>query len=417
MKIYIQQAKVICSTSAYHNQVVDILVDNGIITQIGENLVIDNADTTYQANGLCVSLGFACTHVNVPDPGLEHKEDLNSAVKAAKNGGFTAMGIQPGTTPPMQTKAAIEYTLAKTANSGVEAWPIGALFIDNQGKDLAELYDMQQAGAVAFSDAGNPVTDSGAMGRAMQYANGIGAVLMVFPLDKSMAAQGIVNEGVNATRLGLKTQPAIAEELMVARNIALAKYYGVGLHFSAISTAGSVALIAQAQADGLAITAGVHFYNVCLTDDVLQTFDSNYKTQPPLRTQPDVEALIQGLNDGVISLINTNHTPQAIEDKDVEFDFAGYGMLGLDVAFAALNTYVAPKIGIDKLVHILTQNPRLLLNRNIPTLAEGAAANLTLFNPTEEFTFGLSDIASKSRNTPFIGTTFTGRVVAVVTGV
>jgi dihydroorotase len=414
MKILIKQATVVSKQSQFNNKKVDVLIEGGIINQISEAPLGVEVDKVFEGDGLHLSLGFADITANFADPGFEYKEDFKSGAAAAIAGGYTAVGVQPTTQPALHTKSEIEYVVAKSANKGLEVWPIGSLFVANEGKDLAELYDMQLAGAVAFSDAKKPIADAGALSRAIQYAGGINSPVMVLPYDKTIAPGGMVNEGEVATRLGLKGIPALAEELMVARNIALAEYNNAPLHFTAISTQGSVALVRKAKAQGLAITAGVNFYNLFQTDEELTGFDSNFKVTPPLRTQADVDALIAGLQDGTIDIINADHTPENIENKDVEFDFAAYGMIGFEVAFAALNTHVAPKIGLDKLITILTENPRKLFGRPLPDFAEGAKANFTLFNPTQQFTFEKTDIRSKSKNTPFVGTEFTGKVVATI---
>jgi dihydroorotase len=416
MKILIKQATVVNAGSKFNKKKVDVLIENGIIAKVSESPLTVEADKIIESDGLHLSIGWADITANFADPGFEYKEDMASGAAAAQMGGYTAVGVQPTTQPALHTKAEIEYVVAKSANNAVEIWPIGSLFVANEGKDLAELYDMKLAGAVAFSDAKKPIADAGALSRAMQYAGGINTPIMVLPYDKTVAPGGMVNEGEVATALGLKGIPALAEELMVARNIKLAEYNNAPLHFTAISTQGSVKLIREAKASGLKITAGVNFYNLFQTDEALKGFDSNFKVSPPLRTRADVDALVEGLKDGTIDIINADHNPENIEQKDVEFDFAAYGMIGFEVAFAALNTHVAPKIGLDKLIGILTENPRKLFSREVPQLEEGAKANLTLFNPTEKFTFEKANIRSKSKNTPYIGTEFTGKVIATVRG-
>jgi dihydroorotase len=416
MKILIKQATVVNAGSKFNKKVVDVLIENGIVAKVSESPLAVEADKIIESDGLHLSLGWADITANFADPGFEYKEDMASGAAAAQAGGYTAVGVQPATHPALHTKSEIEYVVAKSANKAVEVWPIGSLFVANEGKDLAELYDMKLAGAIAFSDAKKPIADAGALSRALQYAGGINSPIMVLPYDKTVAPGGMVNEGEVATKLGLKGIPALAEELMVARNIKLAEYNNAPLHFTAISTKGSVALIREAKAAGLPVTAGVNFYNLFQTDDALTGFDSNFKVTPPLRTQDDVDALVDGLKDGTIDIINADHSPETIEYKDVEFDFAAYGMIGLEVAFAALNTHVAPKIGLEKLVSILSENPRRLFAQPIPELAEGAKANFTLFNPSQKFTFAKADIRSKSKNSPYIGTEFTGKVIATVRG-
>jgi dihydroorotase len=416
MKILIKQATVVNAGSKFNKKIVDVLIDSGVIAKVSDSPLNDTADKIIEADGLHLSLGWADITANFADPGFEYKEDMASGAAAAQAGGYTAVGVQPTTQPALHTKSEIEYIVAKSANKAVEVWPIGSLFVANEGKDLAELYDMKLAGAVAFSDAKRPIADAGALSRALQYSGGINTPIMVLPYDKTVAPGGMVNEGEVATRLGLKGIPALAEELMVARNIKLAEYNNAPLHFTAISTKGSVKLVKEAKASGLKITAGVNFYNLFQTDDALTGFDSNFKVTPPLRTQADVDALVEALKEGTIDIVNADHSPENIEHKDVEFDFAAYGMIGLEVAFAALNTYVSPKIGLEKLVNILTENPRKLFGKAIPEFIEGAKANLTLFNPTEKFTFAKADIRSKSKNSPYIGTEFTGKVIGTIRG-
>jgi dihydroorotase len=289
----------------------------------------------------------------------------------------------------------------------------GALSVNLEGKDLSEMYDMHASGALAFTDDKKAVQDSGLMLRALMYAKNFNGLVMSFADDKYVSAKGQVNESSSATNLGLKGIPSLAEELMLNRDIFLSEYAGGKIHFSSVSTAKSVELIRNAKAKGLKITCDVAAHNILLDDSALAEFDTNYKVKPPLRTKEDVKALVEGLKDGTIDSISSDHTPEDVENKKKEFDLAAFGMIGLETAYAVANTALQKALTTDKLVEKLALTPRKVLGIAALTIKEGEKANLTLFNPDEEWTVEEKHIQSKSKNSPFVGTKLKGRVKGV----
>ena len=413
MNILIKSARIVEPGSSYNGKVMDILIENGIITSIASKISPKKSIKTIEADNLHVSTGWLDMQVSFCDPGYEHKEDLSSGVKAAVAGGFTGVAVVSSTNPPIHSKAEVEYIKNKTAGSIVDVYPVGALSYKQEGKDISEMYDMHLAGAVAFSDDKKAIHDAGLLMRALLYAQNFGGVIMTHCDEKAISLEGKMNEGVTSTMLGLKGIPALAEEMMVNRNIFLAEYTKAPVHISNISTQKSVALIKQAKANGLKITASVNAYSIALDETALTGFDSNYKLNPPLRTKADIEALRNGIADGTIDAITSDHRPQDIESKDVEFDYASNGMIGLESAFGLINSN-REKIKLETIIKALTVNPRNILKLAQPKIAEGQEANLTLFNPDAEWVFEKKAIQSKSANTPFIGATFKGKVLGVV---
>ncbi len=414
MDVLLKSVTIVDPNAPNNGQQCDVIISNGIITKIGTSLEAPANAEVVTGDGLHASPGWFDLHVNFRDPGHEYKEDLTSGVNAAAAGGFTGVMVMPSTEPPIDKKADVEYVINKAAGAIVDVYPAGALSNNLEGKEIAEMYDMHNAGAKAFTDDKHAVASAGVMTRALMYAKNFDGLIISFPHDENMAKNGQMNEGASGTRLGLKGIPALAEELHVARDIFLTEYTDAKLHFCTISTAKSVALIREAKAKGQQITAEVAAHQLLLDDTVLEEFDSNYKVMPPLRTNNDIKALIEGLKDGTIDAISSDHTPEDEEHKKCEFDRAAFGIIGLETAYAALNTGVNGALSQDELVQKLAINPRTILQMEVPTIKEGATANITLFNPNQEWVFGENDLRSKSKNTPFVGTTFTGKVLGVI---
>lgn len=413
MNILIKSAHIIDSKSPYNGKVVDVLIENGMISSIKSKIVPQKNVKIIEAKNLHLSAGWLDMQVSFCDPGFEHKEDLNSGINAAIAGGYTGVAVVSSTNPPIHSKGDVQYIKNKTVNSIVDVHPIGTVSYRQEGKDISEMYDMQQAGAVAFSDDKKPITDAGLLMRALLYSQNFGSLIITHCDEKSISQDGKMNEGSTSTILGLKGIPALAEELMVGRNIFLAEYTNAPIHISNISTQKSVSLIKQAKANGLKITASINAYNIALDDTALLGFDSNYKLNPPLRIKSDMEALRKGLADGTIDAITSDHRPQDIESKDIEFDYASNGMIGLESAFGLINTNKG-KIKLETIIDALTTNPRTILKLEQPKIAEGQQANITLFDPEAEWIFEKKNIRSKSANTPFIGTKFKGKVIGII---
>lgn len=413
MNILIRSAVIVDPSSPHHGTKQDILIEKGIIKIIG-NVAQAQADEVIDVNGASVSPGWLDMNVNFCDPGFETKEDIHSGTAAAAAGGFTAVALMPNTVPPLHAKTEIEYVKNQARGKVVDVHPIGCLSTHREGKDIAELYDMQNSGAVAFSDGTRAVADPGLLSRALLYAKGINARIIQYADDAAISGKGKMNEGPTSTILGIKGIPALAEELMIARDIYLAEYNDAAIHFTTVSTAGSVALIRAAKKKGLKVTADVSAYHLTLDETVLEDFDSHYKVKPPLRTKEDIKALKQGLKDGTIDAICSQHTPEDLEHKQVEFEIAAYGMIGLQTAFALANKAVGKELTTTGLVEKLAINPRKILGVEVPQIKEGAKANLTLFDTEKEWTLEAKAILSKSKNSPFIGKKLKGKVIAVI---
>jgi len=406
MNLLIKSATILDPGSAFHQQIADILIENGQITRIAEDIEADAE--LIEASGKYVSPGFFDLNCNIGELGLETKEDMNSGTSAAAAGGFTGVALMPNTLPPVHSKAEIEYLVNRAKNNLVDVYPLGTISHKREGKDLAEMYDMYLSGAKAFTDGNRPVQDAGLMERALLYAQGFDALVFSYPEDTAIAGKAKVNEGEISTLLGMKGIPSLAEELMIARDLYLAEYTVSKIHFSTISTARSVELIREAKRKGLEVTCDVAAHHLVLTDEALLGFDSMYKVKPPLRTKDDVSALIKGLKDGTIDAIVTQHTPHEVEFKDVEFEVAEFGITGFQTALAlALRSGLPVELLVDK----LAINPREILGVAVPVIAEGEQANLVLFDTDVEWEFNGKNNRSKSVNSPFIGQSLKGKVL------
>lgn len=411
----IRQAKIISETSGFHNKTVDVLIESGTITEIKKTISPKGNVKVIEAAGLHLSTGWVDMQAVACDPGLEHKETLDTLVRAAAAGGFTGVCVHSYTQPALHNKTQIEYIVNKTQNRVVDVFPFGTITLDGKGKDMAEMYDMKSSGALAFSDYKHPVKDAGTVLRAMQYASNIDSLIITHCNDESISHGGQMNEGETAVTLGLKGIPALAEELMIQRNLAILEYTAGRLHIPTVSTRGGAELIKKAKASGLNVTAGVAAVNLFLDDSALKEFDTHYKTDPPLRTKRDVQALCSAVANGVIDVIVSDHLPQDVESKELEFDLADHGIINLQTAFNCALEGLKEK-NIDVLVKAFTDNPRSILGLQQPLIEEGMPANLTLFTLSEDFVFTERLNYSRSRNSPFIGQTLKGRVVGVING-
>lgn len=411
--LLIKGATIQAPGSALHGKKRDILVRKGKIESI--RVKIDEPKVkTLDAKGAFVSPGWIDIGVQVGDPGFEHREDLESVSRAAAAGGFTAIATQPNTDPAVHSKSEVTYLKRQGQGNLVDIYPLGAVSENCAGKDITEIYDMQRAGAIAFTDGYKAIQDGGLMMRALQYVKAIDGIIVNPVFDESIAGKGQIHEGQMSTSLGMKGIPVLAEELMLQRDIYLLEYTESRLHTANISAAGSVRLIQEAKKRGAQITASVAAMNLVLTDDVLATFDTNYKVLPPLREPEDVKALIKGLKNGTIDFISSNHVPWEGECKNLEFPYAKFGAIGLESLFSLINTHLKDQLSLTELVQVLAYRPRNIFGLKVPEIKEGETANLTIFNTDEEWTFTKSSIYSKSINTPFIDQSFTGRVLGVV---
>lgn len=419
LNLLIRSARLVDSRHPLNGNTVDIHIRKGIIQKISKSIppAACGADVkVFSKDGLHVSIGWFDMAARFCDPGFEYKEDLLTGAAAAAAGGFTGVLVMPDTFPPVQTKADVEYILNKSKNLPVEVHVAGALTQSLEGKDLAELFDMKQAGAVAFTNSKKPVTDAGQMLRSLIYARNCNTVVLCHPNDSSLSGKLLMNESVNSVLYGMKGSPSIAEEIMLQRDLMLNDYAQSRIHFLTLSASGSVTLIKEAKKKSEAVTAGIAAHQLWFTDESVGSYDSNFKVNPPFRTEEDKLNLIKGLKSDVIDVICSDHTPQDTESKEVEYEMAKHGIIGLETTFACAWTALKKHLTIDELIEKISVNPRKILNLDIPVIEEGAQANLTLFNPDEEWKFEETHIRSKSKNSPFINQVFTGRPVAIVTG-
>jgi len=406
MNLLIKSATITDPNSPHYQHVADILIENGIITKIAADIKTDAQ--VFDASGKYVSPGFFDLNCNIGELGLESKEDLQTGTKAAAAGGFTGLALMPNTHPPVHSKSEVEFILNKAKGNLVDIYPLGTISHKCEGKDLAEMFDMHQSGAKAFTDGKHPVQDAGLMERALLYAQGFEGLVFSYPEDKAIAGKAKVHEGEISTLLGMKGIPALAEELMIARDLYLAEYTGSKIHFSTVSTRQSVDLIRQAKQKGLKVTCDVAAHHLVLTHDALLGFDSQYKVKPPLRTPDDVGALIAGLNDGTIDAIVSQHTPHEVEFKDVEFEVAEFGIIGLQTA---LSLVLKAGLTVETVVKKMAIAPRNILDVEVPVITEGKKANLVIFDVNEQWTFTKQNNLSKSYNSPFINEQLTGKVL------
>lgn len=395
----------------------DILIRDGVIEKMGAGLAAEPGATVWDFPNACVSPGWFDLGIQACDPGFEHREDLRSAARAAAAGGFTAVANFPNTQPALHGKSEVLYVRNKTAGEAVHFHPVGAISEDAAGKDLAELYDMHAAGAVAFSDGAKPVQDAGLLLRALQYCQAFDGLVINHPHHKTIAHGGQMHEGLVSTSLGMKGIPALAEEIMLQRDLSLLEYAGGRLMVHLVSTKKSVDMLRRAKAAGLQVTASVALLNLCFTDEQMsgaQAFDSNWKVLPPLRSAADRAALREGLADGAIDLVCTNHNPWDEEAKNLEFPYAEFGMLGLQTAFPLWQNYLGDQFSLSDFVRVFADTPRQVLGLPVPELREGAPAELTVFDPDASYTLTEGGILSKSKNSPFIGQALRGRVLGIV---
>ncbi len=412
MKVLLQAATIYNPQSEYHLQQQHILFEDGIITYIGPDL--QQADETVAVEGLCVSAGWVDMHAFVGDPGLEYKEDLDSLAAAAAAGGFTEVVCLPNVEPVVQSKGAVSYIRSRAQQLPVTLLPAAAITVDAKGKDLTEMIDLHQAGAVAFTDGTNPLQGADILLKALQYVQLFDGLLMNKPEHTRLTEHGQMHEGEASTRLGMKGIPSLAEEVMVTRDLQLLAYTGGRMHFSLLSTAAAIAAVRQAKADGLDVTCDVASYQAAFTDETILPFDTNYKVAPPFRSQSDVEAIKEGLQDGTIDALVSAHMPHDTEAKKLEFDLADFGMINLETAFAVANTTLGDALSVEKLVEKFSAGPRRILRLQEPCVAVGEAANLTLFHPGLTWTPTAASTKSKSKNSPFYGQELKGKVIGTI---
>ncbi len=412
MSHLLKNVQIIDKNSTFHLEHRDILIENGVIQNISKAIPVKD-HKVIEGDDLSVSIGFADLNCHIYQPGFEYREDMKSGLSAAVNGGFTTVSIMPNTEPVIDTKGQVAYLKSLAFNNIVDVIPVGAISKDCKGKDLAEIYDMQSENIFCFSDGHKSIGDAGMMERALLYVKKFNGVVMNHPDLDNISHDGLMNEGVLSTKLGLKASAKLAEELMVARDIYLAEHCDSRIHFINVSTLNSVKQIKEAKLKGIKVTASVNAYNLLLDDSYLNEYDTNFKVNPHLRTKEDIKGLIKGLKDGTVDVISSGHNPKHTDEKKVEFENADFGISALDTAFAVARKATEKDLSIEELVKKFTDNPRKILKLECPTIKIGEKANLVVFNAEKENIFDENDLKSKSKNTPFIGMELKGEIIAV----
>jgi len=410
MKFLIKNARILAQGNNFDGQKKDILISDGIIEKISDNIT-DIADEVITNDNLHISIGWIDIYSNFSDPGDEQRETIETGVAAAVAGGFTDVMLVPNTKPAISTKSQVENITRRAIGSAVNIHPIGAVSKEIKGKELAEMYDLHAGGAKAFSDGEVAIQDPGLLLKALQYIIPINGTIIQVPDDKSISANGFMNEGITSTRIGLSGKPAMAEEIMIARDIELLRYTNSKLHITGVSTAKGVSLIAQAKKEGLQISCSATPYHCHFSEEDLEGYDSNLKVNPPLRTLADVKAIREALKNEEIDCIASHHTPMHIDDKMCDFENALSGMEGLETVFSAMNTFYTDK---NTLINQLTTTPRKIFGIEIPKIEEGSNACLTLFDPDCEILINKNMIRSRSHNNAFIGKKLKGRVIGTI---
>lgn len=413
MQVHIRKARVIDPQSSFHDKVVDLLVEDGVIKNIAAS-INSKASTVIEAKGLCVSPGWVDVFADYREPGFEHKETIHSGLAAAAAGGFTDVLLTPNTQPALSTKSGIQFVLQKAGGNVVSLHPIGAATQNTEGKDLAEMLDMRANGAVAFSDGWKPVQQAHLMLKALEYVKAFHGTLIQLPVDASLASGGLMNEGVVSTGLGMAGVPALAESIMIHRDLELLRYTGSKLHITGISTAESVEMIRKAKAEGLSVTCSVTPYHLALTDDALTGYDSAFKVSPPLRTEADRMALITGLNDGTIDCIASHHRPHEWDAKAKEFEYASDGMAVQENAFNILWDTLKEYISIERLVEAMTIMPRVIFGLQAQEITKGHKAVMTIFTTSGSDILTEKNARSTATNNPFIGKKLSGKILGII---
>lgn len=410
MNILIKSAKIIDeSNKNIHLKNRDISIINGQIDKIAPAIEVRGKTKIINLENLHVSIGWMDTGVSFGEPGFEERETIKTGLECAAKSGFTDVILNPSSYPLPDSSSDIVFLKNASKGNTTNLYPLGNLTVKGEGKDLAELFDMKNSGAVGFYDFKHSIQNPNLLKIALQYAQNFDGFIYSFPMDSHIAGKGIVHEGNISTTLGLKGIPALAEELQIARDIYILEYTGGRLHIPTISTAGSIRLISEAKKKGLNITCSVAIHNLMFTDRELVEFDSQYKVEPPLRTKEDTKALLKGLSDGIIDFVTSDHIPMNIEQKQVEFDNSANGTIGLESAFGALNQL----FGTETTIKLMTKG-RENYGLMTPSIKEKEFASLTLFNPDKEYVFRNDDILSTSKNSMFLGTPLKGKVYGII---
>lgn len=413
MKVLLKQAYITDPLSSHLGTVQDILVEDGIIREITPGIPDNKAEKIIAGTGLHVSPGWVDIFSNFAEPGYEFKETLETGSAAAAAGGFTDVFLIPDTNPVTDGKTQVEWLRQRSASLPVNIWPIGAVSRNLDGKQLAEMYDMRNSGAVAFSDGLHPVQSAGILVKALQYVKAFEGVIIQIPDDSSIAPNGLIHEGIISTRLGLPGRPLMSEELIIARDIKLARYTDSHIHFTGVTSPKSIEYIKRAKAGGLHVTCSVTPYHLFFSDEDLLNYDTNLKVYPPLRPRAVSDQLKEAILDGTIDCISAHHLPHEYDSKVLEFEHARYGMTGLETAYAAIQT-LFPALSPEKVYDLFGGNARKIFKLDRPKIEKNEPAGMTIFAPKEKWQFKLSQSKSKSKNSAFQDHIFTGKPKGII---
>ncbi|MDE3255552.1 MAG: dihydroorotase [Bacteroidota bacterium] len=401
MRVLIKQAKIIQAASPLHNQVMDILMEDNTIVSIAKQIDEAGAEKIISEKELIFSPGWVDLMADYAEPGYEYKEGIKNGLVVAAKGGFTDVVIVPNTQPSISNKAAVQFALQQAQGAPAKLHVLGSISNNIEGKDLAEMLDMHEQGAVGFTDGWKPLQNAALMLKALEYVKAFKGILVQIPMDSTIASNGLMHEGVHSTQLGMAGIPTIAETILLQRDIDLLRYTQSRLHISGVSCAASLAIIKQAKAAGLAITCDTTPYHLLFTDSALTSYNSLYKVMPPLRSEEDRQALIAALKDGTIDCIASHHRPQDWDAKQKEFEYASYGMAVQEYSFAALYAEFEKELSIERWMDLFANNARCIFNLPYQIIQEGASGNFSVVSLQHPNKLQIENGQSKSNNMPF----------------
>jgi len=412
--IILRNVTIVDSNSPHNGKKLDILIVDGIIKKINNNIQFSEPFFEVKLKDLHVSTGWLDLHTRVGEPGFEQRETIETGLKTAAKGGFTGIVTMPSTSPPIDAKSDILFLIQKSENNIVNIYPTGCITKECKQTEITEMYDMFSNGAVAFTDDKKCIQNAMLMNTALEYVNNFNGLIMTTCLDGDLNKLGQINESIISTKMGLSPSPSIAENLMVSRDLEILKYTNSKLHISTISTSESVKRIKKAKNEKLRITTDVAAHQLILTDQLFTEYNSNLKVQPPIRDEKTRLSLIEGIINGTIDTVSSDHTPIEIDCKKCEFEKSEFGIIGLETVFPNKNTVLKNKLKLENIINLISINPRKILDLKIPKIEENEVANLTLFNPKVKWNYTEKEITSKSKNTPFINYEFIGKSVGII---